>query len=124
MTGSHRLAWQTGRSALFAEVSVACRWTDQRGFEVTVAADVPAPWQTAARFGAARFAEAALWQRPDRGLAVEVVSVRGMVVDTTVSAVAYATFRALIDAVGIGDVEAFRFDPETGQFTLSPLSRG
>jgi hypothetical protein len=118
MTGSHRLAWQSGQSAQLAEVSVAARWTEQRGLEATMPADIPAPWQTAIRFGAALFAEAVFWRQSERGLAVHITLVRSMPVDTTVSGVAYATYRALVDAVGCGAPELFRFDPKTGQFTL------
>jgi hypothetical protein len=116
MTGTYRMARQTGKSAMFAEVSVRCRWTEQPRNEFTVAAGTPAAWETWARFGAEVFFATRWYDR--RGLNVEVEAIRGMAVDTTPPAVAYATYRALVEALGTGDPGTFRFDASTGQFTL------
>jgi hypothetical protein len=120
MNGSYRLAWQSGQCALFAELSLQCDWVTRPGLEMNVLSDVPYAWQVGLRFGGEVFAQAVLWRERGRGLSVRVESLRGQPSDTTVCAVAYATFQALRAATGNGESDAFRFDVSTGQFTLRP----
>jgi hypothetical protein len=119
MTGKFRLAWQRGNRALYAEVSLACEWGEVLGCCVQIPPSVPDTWKAAVRFGAEVFAANALASESSaRGLIVEVSSLLGQPVDTTVEAVAYVTFRALGDAMGRNDCDAFMFDEESGHFIL------
>ena len=92
MIGAGRLAWQRGPRALYAEVTVECAPGEAGGGATTLPADIEPSWAEGARFGVALFREAFA---KHAGAEVRVQRVRGQIVDTTVTAVAYATFHAL-----------------------------
>jgi hypothetical protein len=118
MKGRFKLAWQRAHTATFAEVAVSCRWDEGHDCRVQVAAGVAPGWATGAEFGAQVFFESLAGTKRAGGLVVDVEEVIGMVLDTTVKAVAFATFRALCAATGMNDRGAFTFDEQGGRFVL------
>jgi hypothetical protein len=121
MTGSFKLAWQTGQTAAFAVVSLSGRWEEKPEWRIEIPAGVSRYWAIGVEFGFQVFCEAVLAGEGSRrrGLIIQVEDVVTQTVDTTAKAVAYATFRALCDATGLDGRGSFTFDEQSGRFVLA-----
>jgi hypothetical protein len=81
----------------------------------TLPADVEPSWAEAARFGVALFREAFARHAT---VDVRVQQVSGQIADTTVTAVAYATFHAVAEALRVEARDRFVLDDGTGSLTV------
>lgn len=116
--GEYSLRWQKGQEVRFAEISVHVERLDQPGYSVEFENEINPAWRCGVLFGAECFREALIHGQPTSGgLHVRIVKVSGQPVDTTVGALAHATFHAIQDALQM-DLERETQIDDDGHFVF------
>ncbi len=119
-TGNHRLAWQQGERALYADATVEIERDVHRGGMIQGVDAITQPWRVGVLFGLALAREALAGIVDFSGIVVVVTAFRGQPSDTTVTAAAFAAFHAVAKALNHPDlVGVFGFDESTGRFSIA-----
>lgn len=118
MEGHYSLAWQKGSFANFAEVSVNVEKGMMPGYSVEIECDISSSWSNGVLTGADFFYECLLEKGPSLAIQVRVVEVIGQVVDTPREALAFVTFHAIKEALGVRLKRKAEFNEEEGTFSF------
>ena len=118
--GKYTVAVQHGDFGYYAEVAVVVTVeSGSPGLVVDVAESVDAAWDAGARFGVAYAFEKALMRGvQNKAVHVTITRILGHVVDTTAVVVAYASARALWDALQLAPPRDITLDSATGTFSF------
>ena len=120
-TGSHRIAWQRGNLALYAEVALSAEreaGADANGSVVGLDT-VAEQWRMGVMFGLSLLRESLIGKMDFRHVAFTIRSFRGQPGDTTLMAAAFATFHAGAKALAVDVSGVFEFDDSIGAFLFS-----
>lgn len=117
--GSCRLAWQQGNVALFADVTIRVDRVDNDKFSLGEVDGIADAWRDGIRFGFTLVQEALSSVVGLSGVSISIQDFIGQPCDTTSTAVAYATFHAIVDAIGAPITNVFSFDKSTGRFCIA-----
>jgi hypothetical protein len=119
-TGHHRLLWQMGLKAKYADVTIEIAQEIDGGGTIRGLEKISPPWRAGALKGLALAKEALAGTVDFAKISITFAAFHGHAVDTNAAEVAYATFHAMIDALDRPDLaEVFRLDESTGEFSVS-----
>ncbi len=120
-TETHRIAWQCGNFALYAEVALA---VERESGAVTAGSvhgldAVAEQWRTGVMFGLSLLRESLIGEVDFQHVSVNITSFLGQPGDTTLMAAAFVSFHAAAKALSVDVSEVFRFDDSIGAFQIS-----
>ena len=122
MSGHHKIAWQRGQRAIYADVTLSLKVAADRLWHTEIPLGTNLSWAVGVHFGIEVFRGGIQGRSTSiLPMAVVVTSIKGQTADTTSASVAFATFHALWQAAGIGDVldKVFSFNADLGSFVIS-----
>jgi hypothetical protein len=117
--GKGRLAWQKGAFGLYAEATVEVGYELENSNAFTKIDCVPDELRVGVLFGCTLAREAARSIGRGRELSIAVLEFKSQPCDTTSCAAAFATFKAIADAIDSDIGSRFSFDESSGQFHIS-----
>ncbi len=119
MKTSHKLSWQQGVVAQFAEIDLVIKQRFSGKIGLTLPDNVLSEWADAIRFGVTLFRNSYASKNPAIGnMLVQVRAINGVPSDTTTCALAYVTFQSLCSAWNIDGEQLFAFDRSTGNYSF------
>jgi hypothetical protein len=118
-TGYYTLAWQKDERALFVEIFLSVELRMDGELNLELPKNITHSWAVGIQFGIEVFRDSVLGNKGVRsGFRVRVEKILGQSVDTTPTAVAFAVFQALSQALELKGEQYFQFDSNTGTFSI------